>query len=290
MKVAVCLLAALASGTTPEAEDSGRREAPAYSEASIVNAASNVAGALAPNTFATIYGTGLAYSTRAISPEDIRGGRLPTELAGVRVLVDGRLAIMYYVSPGQVNLLIPSTVGRPEVELYVAVDGKAGPAVNLKLQEAAPALFQWEGNTAVATRPDWTPVTMAAPARPGDTVILFATGLGETVPEPVWGQTPPAAAPLKRRGEFCVMLANEVVASDRVLYAGAAPGFAGLYQINLALPEKLTDDPEIRIALGGQVSPTGLRLPVRTPPPPPTTARSPHQAPISPQPAGWAPR
>lgn len=264
MKVAVCLVAALAAGTALEAEDSGTRQAPAYSEASIVNAASNLPGALAPNTFATIYGTGLAYSTRAISPEDIRSGRLPTELAGVRVLVDGRLAIMYYASPGQVNLLIPSTIRRPEAELYVVVDGKAGPAVNLKLQEAAPALFQWEGNTVVATRPDWTPVTMAAPARPGDTVILFATGLGETIPEPLWGQTPPAAAPLKRRTEFSVMLAGEVVPSDRVLYAGAAPGFAGLYQINLLLPEKLADDPEIRIALGGQVSPAGLRLPVRT--------------------------
>jgi uncharacterized protein (TIGR03437 family) len=259
------LVAALATATTLEAEVVGSRQAPAYSEASIVNAASNMVGALAPNTFATIYGTGLSYSTRAISPEDIRSGRLPTELAGVRVLVDGRLAILYYVSPGQINLLIPSSVRRPEAELYVAVDGKAGPIVKVKLQEAAPALFQWEGNTVVATRPDWTAITVAAPARPGDWVILFATGLGETIPEPVWGQAPQAAAPLKRMTEFVVTVGDVVPGADRVLYAGAAPGFAGLYQINLRLPEKLADDPEIRIAVGGQVSPTGLRLPLRTP-------------------------
>jgi len=268
MQVVVYLLAVLAAGNSLRVEVTGNRQAPVYSAASIVNAASNVVGALAPNTFATIYGTGLSYSTRAMAPEDIRSGRLPTELGGVRVLVGGTPAVLYYVSPGQVNLLIPTwkAMNWPDSEIQVLADGKAGPAVSIKLLETAPALFQWSETTVVATRPDWTPITAAAPARPGDWVILFATGLGETVPETIWGQTPSAAAPLKRLSEFRVLLGDAVLEGHRgVFYTGAAPGLAGLYQINLKLPEQLGDDPEIRIALGDQISPAGLRLPVRNP-------------------------
>ena len=83
--------------------------APSYSAASIVNAADNLAGPLAPNTIATIYGTGLAYGTKWLTPDDIRGGVLPTVLpgTGVRILVGGVLANLYYVSPLQINFLVP---------------------------------------------------------------------------------------------------------------------------------------------------------------------------------------
>jgi len=266
MGAALYIVAVLAGGFSLWADETTRRQAPAYTAASIVNAASNAVGALAPYTFATIYGTDLSYSTRAIAPEDMRSGRLPTELAGVRVNIGNTLAALYYVSPGQINLLIPTTkvMNWPQVELQIVIDGKAGPAVAMKLLDAAPALFQWGPTNVVATRPDWTHINAAAPARPGDIVILFATGLGETNPEAIWLQAPNGAARLKRESEFGVILDNTLLPSDRVLYAGAAPGFAGLYQINLKLPDKLADDPEIRIALGGQISPTGLRLPVRS--------------------------
>jgi uncharacterized protein (TIGR03437 family) len=271
MRWAVYLPAVLAASAALGAE--GSRQAPTYSAASIVNAASNAVGELAPYTFATIYGVNLAYSTHAMSVEDVRGGKLPTELASVRVLIDAVPAILYYVSPGQINLLIPNMLRRPETELQVTLEGKAGPTVKIALLEAAPALFQWEGNTVVATHPDWTPITAATPARPGDWVILFGTGLGETVPETVWGQVPQMAAPLKRLSEFQVLLAGTAVEAGRIAYAGVAPGFAGLYQINLRLPESLGNDPEIRIALGNQISPAGLRLPVRGPESPAASAQ-----------------
>jgi uncharacterized protein (TIGR03437 family) len=263
MGAAWCLAVVLAAATLLRAEGGGSRQAPTYSVASIVNAASNAVGALAPNTFATIYGSNLSYATRAMAPEDISGGRLPTELGGVRVVIDTIPAVIYYVSPGQINLLIPSMLRRPEAELSVILDSKAGPAVSIKLLDVAPTLFQWGAGTVVATRADWTAITATTPALPGENVILFATGLGETTPEAVWGQVLLAAAWLKRLGEFQVLLGGTPAAAGSVLYAGVAPGFAGLYQINLKLPDKLADDPEIRIALGSQTSPAGLRLPVR---------------------------
>jgi uncharacterized protein (TIGR03437 family) len=252
---AACSLAVLAASASLGAD--GARQAPTYSAASIVNAASNAVGELAPNTVAIIYGTNLSYETAAASGNAVR------ELAGVQVTVGYVSAVLYYVSPGQVNLVIPNMLRGSEADLVLALNAKAGPTVRIALRDAAPALFQWEGNTVVATRPDWTPITAAAPAHPGDWVILFATGLGETTPEAIWGQAPQAAAPLKRLSEFRVLLDGAPVDAGRITYAGVAPGFAGLYQINLKLPGSLGNDPEIRIALGSQISPAGLRLPVR---------------------------
>jgi uncharacterized protein (TIGR03437 family) len=278
MGAAWCLAVVLAAATLLRAEGGGSRQAPTYSVASIVNAASNAVGALAPNTFATIYGSNLSYATRAMAPEDISGGRLPTELGGVRVVIDTIPAVIYYVSPGQINLLIPYILvmmrdekcdmsQRPEAELQLTLDGKAGPAVSIKLLEAAPALFQSGAGTVVATRADWSAVTEAAPARPGEVVVLFATGLGCVVLQPDYLQAPQGAAALQRLNEFSVLLDGAPLDASRILYAGVAPGFAGLYQINLKLPEKLGDNPEIRVAvgsaLGSQTSPAGLRLPVR---------------------------
>jgi uncharacterized protein (TIGR03437 family) len=260
-------VAVLAFGPGLWAEANSARQTPTYSAASIVNAASNEVGALAPNTFATIYGVDLAYATRAMAPTDIGGGLLPTVLdpTGVRVLVDGIPAIIYYASPTQVNLLIPSLLRRPEVELRLVLDSKAGPGVTLRLLEAAPALFQLDGTTPVATRADWSVITAEAPARPGEDVILYATGLGSTEPETIYGRIPQMAARIQRWREFQVVLDSVPVEPGRIAYVGVMPGYAGLYQINLKLPETLENDPEIRIGLAGQISRPGLRLPVRVP-------------------------
>jgi uncharacterized protein (TIGR03437 family) len=60
-----------------------------------------------------------------------------------------------------------------------------------------------------------------------------------------------------------VVLGGVPVEPGRIAYVGVMPGYAGLYQINLKLPENVESDPEIRIGLAGQISRTGLRLPVR---------------------------
>jgi uncharacterized protein (TIGR03437 family) len=267
-------VAMLAFGSGLWAEANSVRQTPTYSAASIVNAASNEVGTLAPNTFATLYGANLAFATRAIGPEDIKGGNLPTELAGVRVWVGGIPAIIYYASDRQVNFLIPSILRAPEAELQLAVDSKAGPAVTIRLQEFAPALFQLDSKSPVATHADWSVITAEVPARPGEDVVLYATGLGSTEPETAYGQIPQAAARIKRWQEFQVLLGGQSVEANRIAYVGVMPGFAGLYQINLRLPETLENDPEVRIGLAGQLSRTGLRLPVRAP-----ESKSPQRAP-----------
>lgn len=259
------LLAAVLFGFVVWAKDSARREAPSYSAASIVNSATNVAGALAPNTIATIYGTGLSYVERALQVEDIKDGILPTVLpsTGVRVFVGSIGAQIYYVSPTQINFLIPCIFKPGETDLQITLDGHAGPAIRIKLLEAAPAIYQLDETTVIATRPDGSLVDKDHPATAGEVIVLYATGFGPTEPDVLYGELPTRAAPIKRLSEFKVFLNDAPLDASSVLYAGVTPGFLGLYQVNLKLPERLEKNPRIRLEIGTQISPDGVHLAAR---------------------------
>lgn len=265
MRAAPWLLAALAVSMLAAAEQAGKGAMPAYSAASLVNNANNLAGALAPNTIVTLYGENLAYQTRGLSAGDLSQGRLPTTLAGtgVRVLIQNIPAGIYYVSPNQINLLIPAELLPGPARLQVIQDGRAGPEVQIRLRSAAPALYQLDRETAIAVRAGGALATAEAPARPGEVVVLYATGLGEVVPPLAAGEIPRAAAPLKRLSEFVIFLDGLAVEASHILYAGVTPGFAGLYQINLRLPATVGRNPEVRVAVGEELSPPGVHLPVR---------------------------
>ena len=239
--------------------------APTYTAAGIVNSADGHASELAPNTIASLYGANLAYTTRAISGTDVQGGILPTVLpgTGVRILVSGIPAVIYYVSPGLINFLVPSILLPGPVDIQVAIDGLAGPDIQVQLNAAAPALFQLDIQDVVATRVDGSVVNADAPAQPGDWVILYATGLGQTSPPLAYQELATAPASLKQMSSFNVMLDGVAVDRSLIYYAGVSPGFAGLYQVNLKLPDTTGPNPEIRISLNQAISPAGLHLAVQ---------------------------
>jgi uncharacterized protein (TIGR03437 family) len=95
----------------------------------------------------------------------------------------------------------------------------------------------------------------------GEIIILYATGLGKTRPPAQTGEIARAAAPVDRLADFQVTLDDLPIPPEDLLYAGIAPGFAGLYQINLRLPRTLPRNPQIRIGFRDQRSPSGVRLP-----------------------------
>ncbi len=260
MKRSVCLLAA--SVLAALGDEICKPDAPCYSAATVVSAASGVPGALAPNTLASIYGTGLSFAEKAITSDDISAGTLPVLLpgTGVQVLVGGYYAHMYFASPGQVNFLIPANLRAAHLTLQLLRDGTAGPPVGITLRAAAPALFQLDLATVVASHLDYSVITEQTPARPGEWVILWATGLGEVTPPAEYGAIPARAAKLQHPDTFRVLLDGVAVAPDRVGYAGLAPGWGGLYQINLRLPDDAPVNPEIRLAVENELSPAGLRI------------------------------
>jgi uncharacterized protein (TIGR03437 family) len=260
---AAFLLAALALG--PLLADTSGTAGPFYTADSIANTAASVAAFYAPDTLITIYGQNLGYVTRQIAADDIHGGLLPTVLigTGVRVLVNQIEANIYYVSPAQVNLLIPPLLVAGPATVQLVVDGLAGPPVGITLGPAAPALFQVDARTVVATHADSSVVTQAAPAHGGELIVLYASGLGPTVPPAIKDQIPKTAAPLARMSDFKILLNGAAVDPSRVSYAGVAPGYAGLFQINVKLPENVASNPEIRIGYGDQISPAERFLPVQ---------------------------
>lgn len=265
----LCPLAMAAAALCLASDTACKPDAPCYSEVAIVNIASGSPGAIAPNTLASIHGTRLSYLERGLQPSDVAaGGVLPTRLpgTGVQVFVDYVSAHIFYVSDTQVNFLVPSDRRSARVvDVWVFRDGMSGPKVSVMLLDAAPALFMLDPLFVIASHLDFSLVTADAPAHPGAWVVLWATGLGESNPPAEYGVIPTKAAWIVRQSEFRVLLNGAAVPSERIAYVGLAPLCAGLYQINVLLPPDAGPDPEVRIALGTEISPAGTRLHLRAP-------------------------
>lgn len=236
---------------------------PAYTALSIVNAATQTSRALAPNTIATIYGKNLAFSTRAVGNADLKGSILPTSLDGVAVLVGGFTAPLFYVSPTQINFLIPYELVAGIVPIAVTRQSLAGPVIKVQLNATSPGLFLWNGNYAIASHLTGKLIAADAPAKPGEIIILYAAGLGRASPDTTSGKVVASAAKIAALAQLQVTIGETLVPAADILYAGLAPGFAGLYQINLRMPAKLGTDPEIRLSVNGESSLPGVRLAVQ---------------------------
>jgi uncharacterized protein (TIGR03437 family) len=238
---------------------------PYYTAQSIANSAAGVAGLYAPNTFVTIYGQNLAYATASLTAADISGGMLPTVLGGtgVRVLINNIPANIYYVSPTQVNLLIPTSLIAGPAMLQLVVDSLAGPAIPIMLQTAAPGFFQSDATTILGIHVDGSTITAASPAKAGEIVVLFASGLGPTNPAAIPNQIPQSAASITPMSNFSMLINGVAVNPQQILYAGVAPTFAGLFQINVLLPANTPANPQIQIGYAGTFSPAGRVLPLQ---------------------------
>lgn len=262
-----CLLVlALAAAVAPGvyAQITGSGAIPSYTAEGIVNAATQTAEALAPNAIATIYGTNLAFDTRAVAATDIVHGAMPTSLDGVAVWINSTPCSLFFVSPTQINFLVPYPLTPGTVKVFVVRDSQAGPEVSIQLNATSPGLFVWSGNNAVAIHLNGEVILPTSPAVPGETVVIYLAGLGRTSPDTTSGQLAIAAFPIYYLSQLQVLLDGTPCPPASVLYAGLAPGFAGLYQINLKLPADVTANPQIQVAVGAQISPPSIQLAVQS--------------------------
>lgn len=180
---------------------------------------------------------------------------------GVRVLVGGLAAPIYFASPRQINFLVPADLLPGATTIAVIFDGKSGPEVRVEIAPASPGVFQADG-VAAAVGGNGIIVTKENPAIAGNWVAVYATGLGATSPKARTGELPRGAAQLDTEA---VQVLFDGRPAGAISYAGLAPGFAGLYQINALLPNNVEGEPELRIGVDGALSPEGVRLPVRKP-------------------------
>ncbi|HYW48666.1 MAG TPA: IPT/TIG domain-containing protein [Bryobacteraceae bacterium] len=246
-----------------------------------VISASGFGGAqsIAPGTWIEIYGQNLAPATRQWRTSDFTGNTAPTSLDGVKVSINGSPAYVSYISPGQVNALVPATVTAGSAQVTVANGSQVSAPYTVTVNAIQPAMYvlphdisQWEQYLG-AVLPDF--VTFLLPpsygaavpsrrAKPGDTIVLFGMGLGAVTPDVPAGQIAAQASTL---------LSPPEVFFDgtpgTVTYAGLVAGTVGLYQINVVVPNVamvpgLTFNDYVSVSL--QVNGVTLPPPDATPP------------------------
>lgn len=221
----------------------------------VANGASFQPG-LASGAWISILGTNLATTTRIWRDSDFIGNRLPNQLDGVSVNVNGRPGYVYYISPTQINALAPgdSTEGPVQIEVVTA-QGRSSPVAVLK-QRFAPAFFMLdpEGRKYLASvhadgtllgKPNLFGAAIATrPAKPGDVILLFATGFGPTDPPIPEGQI---VTQIGRLTTPVTIRIGNVVAD--VAFAGLVG--AGLYQFNVTVPNLPAGDQPVAAEIGG---------------------------------------
>jgi uncharacterized protein (TIGR03437 family) len=240
---------------------------PAYTADSIVNASDYSKGPFAPGSLLTIFGTNLSFNTAGLNSDNVTSHTIPFSLGNVSVLIDNVAAPLLYVSPSQINVMIPPNEIAGNSTLQVIRQGNSSAlVVNLTLVAGAPALFVSADHYALAQdfNAKYALATAAAPAHPGDLLVLYATGLGGTQPLPVSGEIPQTAGFINgfATGALQVLLNGKALDPKTIPYAGLTPGYAGLYQLNFYLPGDCPANPTIQIAMGGKLSAANVMLAV----------------------------
>jgi uncharacterized protein (TIGR03437 family) len=203
----------------------------------IVNAASYApfTTGLAPGELVSIYGANLAGSTVVTQG----GNPFPTTLGGVQVTMNNRPAAIYFVSPGQIAAIVPYGITESVVQVQVTRNGVTSNAVTLYRYLTSPGIFSQaqsgEGLGAVL-RANYSLATEGNPARVGETVQVFLTGIGSVFPSIAdggLGSTNASSLNQTTPGTVKVYIGN---VEATVAYSGLAPGLAGLYQVNATVP------------------------------------------------------
>lgn len=209
---------------------------PNISVGGVVNNASYAAdpAPLAPGSIAAVFGANLNDGTVVLSSALDGNGKVVTTLGNSSATVNNIPAPMFYSTTGQIGIQIPYEVAGLTATIVVTAKGQTSIPRTFNISPTAPGIFTANqagtGIAAVLHTDGVTPVTAQNPARPNEIVIIYVTGLGVL--------TPPVATGALSGGNLAV--AAPTVTVDGVAaaldYAGGAPGYAGLNQINLRIP------------------------------------------------------
>jgi uncharacterized protein (TIGR03437 family) len=213
---------------------------------SVVNGAS-FQPSIQNGSWITIQGTGLSTTTRTWNSTDILDGQLPQSLDGVKVSINGKSAVVSYISPSQINLLAPVDSTTGTIQVAVTNVNGSSPPFSVQMQAYSPAWFMLGapgGKYLAATHADGSivgPVGLygatvsTQPAKPGETIILYGTGFGATTTPVPTDQVFSGAALLAASESITI---GGVVANAQ--FAGESAN--GLYQFNVVVPDLATGD------------------------------------------------
>lgn len=198
--------------------------------------------AVAPGDIVALFGDQLFFTAGAVGS----GTPLGTTIGTTQVTVNGTPAPLFYASYGQINFQVPVTVAPGIAQVQVTRDGQPSNIVSLNIAARAPRLLQIGIGTygAILNTDGSIPMPVGAipgvsthPAHVGDTLTIYAIGLGTTSTPVATGATSPGSplpslvsTPVAFFGYFISIPATP-------LYAGLSPGSVGLYQVNVTIPD-----------------------------------------------------
>ena len=209
----------------------------------VVNAASFLPAPapLVPGSIVSVFGRRLAGLVQSSTQFP-----LPTAIGGTNAFFDEIAAPIFFASPEQMNLQVPYELdGRDRAILRISRDGVLALSLDVRLARFAPAIFSATGTGrgqgailisdtggVVAAPRGSIPGRAARPARRQEVVSIYTTGLGPVDPKVATGAPGPATP------SFTVSLPQVTIGGipAPVTFSGLAPGFAGLYQINVQVP------------------------------------------------------
>jgi uncharacterized protein (TIGR03437 family) len=221
---------------------------------------------VAQGQFIAIYGQNLATSTRSWETSDFPNGTspgspLPVILDGVSVTIGGQPAAVYFVSPGQLDVLVPSGLPIGSAALVVTNGSVAGAPFSVPIAAVSPAFFSYGAGTSLYASAlhlngtlvgDSSLVPTAAPAHPGDIISFFVSGLaaapGGTVVAPA---TFTPAVTLTAGSNNLTVLATALVATGEYQINAQLPAgiAAGTYPLTLTVPGGSTADAGVTVVL-----------------------------------------
>jgi uncharacterized protein (TIGR03437 family) len=197
---------------------------------------------------------------------------LQTIMNGVQVLVNGTAAPIYYVSPGQINFEIPidaSTANGGGGTVQVVRNGQPGNLVYVDINAQAPRFIVYDGGYGIMTTPQGALTGIpSSPVKVGDTIVIYALGLGPTSPPVASGTASPSSPLAKVPGttQVCFGVESPFHQSPcaTALFSGLTPGFVGLYQINVTIPAGIpSGNSTISLLLVNNVESTPVQLAVQ---------------------------
>ncbi len=198
----------------------------------------NYLGRFAPGMIATIFPFANArFGDQTVSYTNTP----PFTLGDVQVFVGGLPAPLFYVSPSQINFQVPSatpTGGVQEIQVVRASVGQVLASWLFRIDSVSPGLFtsnsSGSGQISAINVDDNTVNGPSNPCKAGSYISLYGTGTGLLSSQPPDGQPSPGISNTIIRPK--VFINNDFVPDSDIQYSGAAPGFVGLWQINVKVP------------------------------------------------------
>jgi uncharacterized protein (TIGR03437 family) len=225
---------------------------PAFPANGVVNAASYTT-TVARCSIASIFGTNLANGTFGAGSLP-----LPTILGGVQVMVGGVPAPLYVVTPLQINFQVPCEMPLTgSATITVNNNGAASAAQSVTLAPYAPGVFYRTSASVDADiiHVDNSWVSQSSPAKAGEILVVWATGIGNLSQLATTGAASPGSPPAQAVDLPTVTVGG---AAAVVQFAGLTPGSVGLVQINIQLPATLPAGASLPLVVtfpGGAASP-----------------------------------